>query len=32
MPSWKETFTDTQIKQIVQYVRNGICKCKYKGK
>lgn len=32
MPSWKETFTDAQIKQIIQYVRNGICKCKYKGK
>ena len=32
MPSWKETFTDTQIKQIIQYVRNGICKCKYKDK
>lgn len=32
MPSWKETFTDAQIKQILQYVRNGICKCKYEGK
>jgi len=32
MPSWKETFTDAQIKQIIQYVRNGICKCKYKEK
>lgn len=32
MPSWKETFTDTEIKQIVQYVRNSICKCKYKDK
>ena len=32
MPSWQETFTDAEIKQIVQYVRNGICKCKYKGK
>lgn len=32
MPSWKETFTDAEIKQIVQYVRNSICKCKYKGK
>lgn len=32
MPSWQETFTGAEIKQIVQYVRNGICKCKYKGK
>ncbi len=32
MPSWKETFTDAEIKQIVQYVRNSICKCKYKAK
>lgn len=32
MPSWKETFTDAEIKQIIQYVRNSICKCKYKGK
>lgn len=32
MPSWKETFTDAEIIQIVQYVRNSICKCKYQGK
>ncbi len=32
MPSWKETFTDAEIKQIVRYVRNSICKCKYKDK
>ena len=32
MPSWKETFTDAEIKQIIQYVRNNICKCKYKDK
>ena len=32
MPSWKETFTDAEIKQIIQYVRNSICKCKYKDK
>lgn len=30
MPSWKETFTDAEIRQIIQYVRNSICKCKYK--
>jgi len=29
MPSWKETFTDAEIKQVIQYVRNSICKCKY---
>jgi len=32
MPSWKETFTDAEIRQIIQYVRNSICKCKYKDK
>lgn|SRR3989338_5078888 len=32
MPSWKETFTDIEIKQIIQYVRNSICKCKHKDK
>lgn len=30
MPSWTETFTDTEIRQIIQYVRKSICKCKYK--
>jgi mono/diheme cytochrome c family protein len=32
MPSWQETFKDAEIKQIIQYVRNSICKCKYTGK
>lgn len=32
MPSWKETFTDAEIKQIIQYVRKGICKCEYGDK
>lgn len=32
MPSWKETFTDAQIKQIIHHVRNNICKCKYSDK
>lgn len=32
MPPQKDTFTDAEIKQIVQYVRNSICKCKYEGK
>ncbi len=29
MPDWKDTFTDEEIKQIVQYLRDSICKCKY---
>ena len=32
MPDWKDTFTDKEIKQIVQYVRSSICKCNYNGK
>lgn len=32
MPDWKDTFTDEEIKQIVQYLRNNICKCKYSDK
>ncbi len=32
MPAQKDTFTDAEIKQIVQYMRNSICKCKYEGK
>ena len=32
MPSQQDTFTDAEIKQIVQYIRNSICKCKYEGK
>lgn len=32
MPSWQETFTDAEIKQIIQYIRSSICKCKYKDK
>lgn len=32
MPSWKETFTDIEIKQIIQYIRSSICKCKYQDK
>ena len=30
MPSWKETFTDVEIKQIIQYIRGSVCKCKHK--
>lgn len=32
MPDWKDTFTDVEIKQIVQHVRKDICKCKFNGK
>lgn len=32
MPAQKDTFTDAEIKQIIQYVRNNICKCKYADK
>ena len=32
MPPQKDTFTDAEIKQIIQYIRNSICKCKYEGK
>ena len=32
MPSWQETFTDAEIRQIIQYVRNSICHCKYQDK
>lgn len=28
MPDWKDTFTDAEIKQIVRYLRTGICKCR----
>lgn len=32
MPSWQETFKDAEIKQIVRYIRESICKCKYNDK
>ncbi|MDH4234547.1 MAG: cytochrome c [Gallionella sp.] len=32
MPGWKDTFTDTEIKQITQYIRSNICKCTYNDK
>ncbi len=32
MPDWKDTFTDKEIEQIVQYLRSNICKCKYNDK
>jgi mono/diheme cytochrome c family protein len=31
MPDWKDTFTDVEIEQIIQYLREDICKCKYGG-
>ena len=32
MPDWKDTFTDKEITQIVRYLREHICKCKYSVK
>ncbi|MDP2758900.1 MAG: cytochrome c [Sideroxyarcus sp.] len=32
MPSWRDTFTDVEINQIVRYIRKKICKCEYSGK
>ncbi len=32
MPSWRDTFTDAEIKQLVQYIRKNICKCEYNDK
>ena len=32
MPDWKDTFTDVEIKQIIQYVRGNICNCQYNDK
>lgn len=29
MPDWKDTFTDKEITQIVRYLREHICKCRY---
>ncbi len=30
MPDWQYTFNDEEIKQIIQYLRKDICRCKYK--
>lgn len=32
MPDWKDTFTDNEITQIVRYLREHICQCKYGAK
>lgn len=32
MPPQKDTFTDAEINQIIRYMRNSICKCKYEDK
>ena len=32
MPSQQDTFTDAEIKQIIDYVRSNIFKCKFQGK
>jgi mono/diheme cytochrome c family protein len=31
MPDWGEAFDDEAIRNIVQYVRTDLCKCKYEG-
>ena len=31
MPDWGETFDDEAIRNIVQYMRTNVCKCKYEG-
>ena len=30
MPSWRDTFSDAEIRQLVQYIRKNICQCEYK--
>ena len=32
MPSWRDTFTDAEIKQLIQYIRKNICQCEYNDK
>jgi mono/diheme cytochrome c family protein len=32
MPPWGTTFSDKEIRNVVQYIRDTICKCEYKGK
>lgn len=31
MPLWGTTFSDVEIKNVIQYIRSEICKCKYSG-
>ncbi|MDP6184334.1 MAG: cytochrome c [Gammaproteobacteria bacterium] len=31
MPDWGETFDDEAIRNLVQYIRNDLCKCQYEG-
>ena len=31
MPDWGETFDDEAIENLVQYIRNELCKCRYGG-
>jgi high-affinity iron transporter len=32
MPPWGTTFSDEEIRNVVQHLRDTICKCKYEGK
>ncbi len=32
MPPWSTTFSDKEIRNLVQHIRTDICKCKYSGK
>ena len=32
MPPWGTTFSDEEIRNVVQHIRDTLCKCKFKGK
>lgn len=32
MPAWGGTLSDEDIKNVIAYIRQDICKCQYKGK
>ncbi|MEN8130823.1 MAG: cytochrome c [Pseudomonadota bacterium] len=32
MPPWSTTFSDKEIRNLVQHIRTDICKCEYSGK
>jgi mono/diheme cytochrome c family protein len=31
MPSWKSSLSESDILNVIAYIRNDICKCQYKG-
>jgi mono/diheme cytochrome c family protein len=31
MPPWKGVLSETDIRDVIAYIRNDICKCQYKG-